>query len=115
MKSEYIQLIVVAGVALIVGAFAAGHRAGYLSARCPPVPDTSQRVDSLDRVAVTKAEEADALRVENAALWRAVDSLQTIARRPIKQRLAYAYSSTYGLPVGAIVNSLLAEPDTSSR
>ena len=115
MKSEYIQLIAVACVALVVGAFAAGHRAGYLSARCPPVPDTSQRIDSLDRVAATKAEEADALRLENAALWRAVDSLQTLARRPIKQRLAYAYSSTYGLPVGAIVDSLLAEPDTIDR
>lgn len=99
---------IVAILAALTLVYDAGKRYGMTLKQCPPA-DT-RTADSLRLEAAGLEVRLAAKQAETAAIRARIDSLEALPKPSPKQRASYAFSTSYGLPVGALVDSLLATP-----
>jgi hypothetical protein len=88
--------------------YEAGRRYGMTVKQCPPA-DT-HTADSLRIAAEGLGYRLMIQQDETAAIRARLDSMEAAPKQSPKQRVSYAFSSSYGMPVGALVDSLLATP-----
>lgn len=112
MKKLHWYLIAAAILVLMV-AFAVtydtAYKKGYRANECPPADTWT--ADSLQWVATMLEYKLQDVQDEKAHIRERLDSaLNATPKQTPKQRADYAFRSSYGMPVGALVDSLLADP-----
>lgn len=111
MKKLHYYRIAASALAL-VAAFAltydTAYKNGYRANECPPADTWT--ADSLQWVANSLMIQLQDVQDEKAYIRERLDSALNTQKPTPKQRADYAFRSSYGMPVGALVDSLLADP-----